>query len=63
MEGVENRKALATAQRPKESVHLYGRLSDETVSDLRRNYGGFNRVRLLNLTFELLFKQSLAFAL
>ena len=50
-------------QEVKESVHLYGRLSDETVSDLRRNYGGFNRVRLLNLTFELLFKQSLAFAL
>merc|ERR1711862_405646 len=31
-------------QEVKESVHLYGRLSDETVSDLRRNYGGFNRV-------------------
>merc|ERR1712227_262676 len=28
----------------KESVHLYGRLSEDTVSDLRRNYGGFNRV-------------------
>ena len=31
----------------KESVHLYGRLSEDTVSDLRRNYGGFNRVRIL----------------